>query len=66
MPVYHVGMLRLGNGSLSGRIIANNSNHQVLFKLKPDVTTEQVANWRKLVLDMKGQVPGMRALFWSC
>ncbi|PTB63270.1 hypothetical protein BBK36DRAFT_1171514 [Trichoderma citrinoviride] len=33
--------------------------HVVLFKLKPDVTAEQVDKWRDLILAMKGQVPGL-------
>ncbi|KAL7941255.1 stress responsive A/B barrel domain protein [Trichoderma barbatum] len=33
--------------------------HVVLFKLKPDVTAQQVDNWRELVLAMQGQVPGL-------
>lgn len=36
--------------------------NSVLFKLKPDVTAEQVENWGKLILAMKGQVPGAPTL----
>jgi hypothetical protein len=38
--------------------LLNNKSGQVLFKLKPDVTAEQVESWRKIVLAMKGQIPG--------
>lgn len=30
----------------------------VLFKLKPDVTAQQVDNLREMVLGMHGQIPG--------
>ncbi|KAH8120775.1 hypothetical protein ACSS6W_009880 [Trichoderma asperelloides] len=33
--------------------------HVVLFKLKPEVTAEQVENWGKIILDMNGRVPGL-------
>ncbi|KAL7921226.1 hypothetical protein ACQKWADRAFT_295896 [Trichoderma austrokoningii] len=33
--------------------------HMVLFKLKPEVTAEQVENWGKLAYAMKGQIPGL-------
>ncbi|KAK1237294.1 hypothetical protein MKX08_002919 [Trichoderma sp. CBMAI-0020] len=33
--------------------------HVVLFKLKPEVTAEQIENWGKLANAMLGQVPGL-------
>ncbi|KAL6900564.1 hypothetical protein GGI43DRAFT_405733 [Trichoderma evansii] len=33
--------------------------HVVLFKLKPEVTAEQVEDLGKLILGMKGQIPGL-------
>ncbi|KAJ4856728.1 stress responsive a/B barrel domain-containing protein [Trichoderma breve] len=33
--------------------------HVVLFKLKPDVTAEQVDDLREMVLGMHGQIPGL-------
>ncbi|KAJ2973703.1 hypothetical protein NQ176_g6457 [Zarea fungicola] len=33
--------------------------HVVLFKLKQDVTAEQIAHWKQIVAAMVGQVPGL-------